>query len=538
MRRLYDLPIWVRLIGATWLILVLAWSGTIVWAVYEQRQTAVDQAENFSRSVHEMTLAGLTTLMITGTMGQRKEFLDQIQELNTIRDLRVLRGKPVADMFGAGDAHEQAHDAIERRVLETGEAFIEVEADGAHLRAVIPALNSSNYLGKNCMMCHANAPEQAVLGAVSLRISLEGVNAQVREFGFKIFAFAIFMSVPTLLFMYFFVQYFLTRPLKRMTAGLRDIAEGEGDLSHRLEVRGGDEIGQASSAFNLMMEKFSALIRSILGSTSQLADSADGLALVTERTTDGINRQRGEIEQAATAMNEMAATAQEVARSAQQAAHAAHNATEAAASGKNVVARTVQGIQSMAGDADKASSVIGQLEQDSERIGSVLDVIRTIAEQTNLLALNAAIEAARAGEAGRGFAVVADEVRSLATRTQKSTQEIQDMIETLQGASQQAVQVMNTMSERAQRNVQRANDAGDAIEAIEEAIQSINDLTAQIASAAEEQSAVAEEINRNVTNISDAAEQNAGGAAETTNASEQLARLAQELQNLVGRFKL
>jgi methyl-accepting chemotaxis protein len=311
-----------------------------------------------------------------------------------------------------------------------------------------------------------------------------------------------------------------------------------GELNVRVNYRGKDELGHIAGGFNRMAERFSGTIHQLASATAQLASAAEETSAVTRETSDGISRQQSETDQVATAMNEMNATVHEVARSASQAAQAAHAAEDEAMKGKRVVAQTLEAIDSLARDVEQSAEVIRALEQESSNIGTVLDVIRGIAEQTNLLALNAAIEAARAGEQGRGFAVVADEVRTLASRTQQSTQEIQAMIERLQHGTSDAVRAMEKSRSQAQVGVDQAASTGTSLDAIVGAVKTINDMNAQIASASEEQSAVAEEINKNITNISDVAQHTADGAAQTASASQQLAQLAEELQGLVNRFRM
>ncbi|MGC9457426.1 MAG: methyl-accepting chemotaxis protein [Halothiobacillaceae bacterium] len=538
MRRLNDLPIWLRLIGATWLILVVAWTSTIFWTVDAQREAAQQQAEGFAQSVHEMVMAGLTTMMITGTMPQSDEFLDQVNELTAVRDLRVLRAETTVAAYGPGDASRQPRNEIERRVLESGIAHYEVSEDGQSLEVILPVRNQTDYLGKNCVVCHATSPENAVLGASAMRIDLSEVNERSTRFGIKLFAVAVIVSIPTLLFLYLFVRYLVIRPLQRMTRRLEELSEGEADLSRRMEVRSRDEIGVASDAFNRMMAKLADMVARIRGNTESFTVSVDRLAANTERTREGADRQRTEIEALDTATAELAGSARDVASDAEAAAAGTRSAREAATEGDRIVDQTVRGIDQLAEEVDSATNTIATLESDSESIGGILDVIREIAEQTNLLALNAAIEAARAGEAGRGFSVVAEEVRSLANRTQDATSQTRTLIERLQASSREAASAMAQTRDHARHQSERATEAGQALREITEAIERIEALADRIATAAQQQSEVAGGISENVANLRREAQDNAEASRAGSDAGRELDGLARELHELVARFRL
>ncbi|WP_420793055.1 methyl-accepting chemotaxis protein [Pseudomonas graminis] len=287
-----------------------------------------------------------------------------------------------------------------------------------------------------------------------------------------------------------------------------------------------------------MQSKLRDTLQRISGSATQLASAAEELNAVTDESARGLSQQNNEIEQAATAVNQMTSAVEEVARNAVSTSEASKNATTSASDGRDLVQETVGAIERMSADVQSTSTLIGNLADESRDIGKVLDVIRGLADQTNLLALNAAIEAARAGEAGRGFAVVADEVRALAHRTQQSTSEIERMIGSIQGGTEQAVNSMRSSTERAESTLNIAKGAGLALDTINSAVVEINERNLVIASAAEEQAQVAREVDRNLVNIRDLSTQSATGANQTSAASNELSRLAVDLNGMVARFKV
>ena len=330
----------------------------------------------------------------------------------------------------------------------------------------------------------------------------------------------------------------VTRPILGVAHMLEDIASGEGDLTRRLAYDKQDELGQLASWFNRFLDKLQPIIAEVKRSVQDARGTADQSAAIATQTSAGMEQQYRQVDQVATASHEMSATAQDVARSAAQAAHAARDADQATREGLSVIDQTTRGIGHLAADMSAAMTQVEGLAANSGKIGSVLEVIRSIAEQTNLLALNAAIEAARAGEAGRGFAVVADEVRNLARRTQESVEETRLVIEQLQSGTQEVVDSMHNSHRQAQGSVEQVGQALTSLRQIGEAVTVISDMNLQIASAAEEQSAVAEEINHNVENIRDVTESLAEQANESARVSQSLNSLANQQQQLMDQFRV
>jgi methyl-accepting chemotaxis protein len=334
------------------------------------------------------------------------------------------------------------------------------------------------------------------------------------------------------------LAWLLTRsivtPLRKAVQVAETIAGG--NLSSVIEDDGKDEPARLLGALSTMQTNLRQTIRQIAGSATQLASAAEELSAVTEEASRGLQQQNDEIDQAATAVNEMTAAVEEVARNAVSTSEASRQSNQAAREGRDRVVQTVDAIQTMTHDVQSTAVMIEGLATQGRDIGKVLDVIRAIAEQTNLLALNAAIEAARAGEAGRGFAVVADEVRALAHRTAQSTQEIEKMVAGIQNGTGEAVQSMQQSNQRTQDTLEMARAAGVALEQITQSISLINERNLVIASASEEQAQVSREVDRNLVNIRDLASQSTSGANQTSAASHELSRLAVDLNAMVAKF--
>jgi methyl-accepting chemotaxis protein len=538
MPRIADLRIWIRLTAAIWFMLLIAWNGMIFWESHVNRQTAIEQARQFAATMHETTLAGLTGMMITGTIGQREVFLDQIKQLSIIRDLRVLRGEPVIKLFGPGRGGEGNPDAIERQVLTSGKPFVEVEADGAgeSLRVVQPAIAAKNYLGKDCTSCHA-VPEGTVLGVVNMKISLDQVNQAVSTQRLHSIIAASLVSIPLLAFIFLFIRNVVVRPLEEMGKGLSSIASGEGDLTHRLPVHGQDEIGQAAESFNKMMDKFAALVRQVDESASRVTKAARQLSENALSVAAGSQQQDEKSSAVVAAVEQMTNSITSIATSTERVNAQSRESLARSDEGTQSLSKLIESMDQVDRTVHQIADAVTQFVGNVEAITSITGEVKGIADQTNLLALNAAIEAARAGEQGRGFAVVADEVRSLAEKSSAAASQIDVITRTL---SQQSDAVRRSIDD-GRSHISASHKSVETVTAVLEAasgsVTQVGQGLDDIAGATDEQRRMSKDVTHNIESIADMARENNAAITRTAAAAKELEALAANLQSAVSRFR-
>ncbi|TGN39324.1 methyl-accepting chemotaxis protein [Marinobacter confluentis] len=376
------------------------------------------------------------------------------------------------------------------------------------------------------------------IGSVASELRRIQVERMEQQYGNAITTLLAITAVAILLAIA--IAWLLTRSITGPVNETVEIANkvASGDLTVRVKTDRGDEFGQLQSAFATMVTNLGELVREINTGASSIASSSEELSTVTNQTSQGVAEQQSQTDQVATAMNEMVATVNDVAKSAEAAFQAANHASEKSGHGEKAVKETLTFVADLNKQNANVTKQLNGLQAETNNIGTVLDVIKSVAEQTNLLALNAAIEAARAGEQGRGFAVVADEVRSLAQRTQSSATEIETLISNLVSSAESSVASMETGNKLAAQTLERAETAGTAIQEMAEAVEEIRQYNSQIATAAEQQTSVAEDINQNITQIRDVGDQSAASAEQVSSASEELARLAEGLSNQIARFRI
>ncbi len=518
-------------------VFALVLAASLFYSAGSEKQLILRVVEQQTKDTADSYFDSINTMMLTGTMSQREVLRNKILARPGVIDARIVRGEPVTKVFGPGFEHQAPKDELDKRAL-AGDATIEVSEgqNGRVLTVINPIHARQDYRGTNCLTCH-QVPQDTVMGAVRISYDLSALDGEVHRNILTSAVIQALLLLAGLIVMGYIIRRIIISRINDMRHTMEAMTKDE-DLSRTVAVQAQDEVGAMGTAFNHMIFKFRNSLEAVATVTRQLGEVSNRVSSVAEKTQTAVMEQRSETDMVASAMNEMSATVQEVARHANETASASSGADAESRVGVSLATEALDGIEVLIRDIEKAAQVIKQVETDSVSIGMVLNVINGIAEQTNLLALNAAIEAARAGEQGRGFAVVADEVRTLASRTQKSTEEIQRTIEQLQNGVRNAVQAMEGAQVRAHSGSDCVAKTAQSLTVIAGEVNAINGMNTQIATAAEEQSAVAEEINRNITTISTIADTTLADASQTSRISEELVQLAAELNRLVGQFRL
>jgi methyl-accepting chemotaxis protein len=511
---------------------------TSVLTLVTERQ--LEQIQHFERAMRYGILQQQEAGASTG-FNKSSALFDQLgsQISDELSSAKRLADEGVKEAIGALEREEFGAISRALKKIEQGQLGFEQHARKAFALLSQGELYEAELLAEK--MEHEEekliAESEAMLAEIEKFTEAAGHRAAEHEHGaFGILSLILLISVPIGVSVSWLLSINIARRVCDTVKALEAIASG--DLTHVVEASGQDEIGKLQQAMITTQGRLQEMILHIRDTTAQLSTAADEVSVVTAQTSSNIQQQQVETEQITTAMTQMSATVHEVALNIGNTSTAASEANTEVGNGRGMVKQAVQGMHELGQQIERNGEVINEVEKNSDNINTVLEVIKSVAEQTNLLALNAAIEAARAGEQGRGFAVVADEVRTLAGRTQESTTEINQMIENLQNNSKHAVQAMEESRLQAKRVVEQAENADIALNAISEAVSHIDQMSSQIATAAEEQSSVTEEMSRNIDHINTMATQNATGSQQTSAAGVELSRMASSLQKLVAEFRV
>ncbi len=519
------------------LIAITFLSTTIFFFYNDEKELAEHFVEKNLESLAINYFDSVNTMMLTGTIANRKIIQNKILSQDEIVEARIIRSPAVIKLYGKGyDDQTVGNDEFEQQALKGVRAFKQFEFEGKRMMSfILPIIASENYRGTNCLGCHQVA-ENEVLGAVKLTYDLSSVEQDIIE---SITHATILQLVITLI-SFILLSYTLKKLIFVRLDILRKTiqhVEEHLDLNKEVVIGHHDELGKVSLALNGMMQKFKASFSSISNATEQLISSAKSVDDISSLTKNAVLEQKHGTDSVAAAITELDASANEVQQNTQSAADKSVSASKRASQGLILVNETKVGIDSLRDQVIDNTAMITQLSEQTTEVGKVLEVIVSIAEQTNLLALNAAIEAARAGEQGRGFAVVADEVRTLATRTRESIDQIQSTIGSLQSDAKGAVASMNDVSEQANEKAKDVANVADLLVDITKEIRELDELNCQISSAAKQQNIAADEINISVVNISDVAEKSSEDAIRGKQISEKLLSLSYELNVQLDKFK-
>jgi len=534
---LKDTSIKFRVLLTMAVIYLIALSVSTIFTTSQQKDQILNIAEEQARSTAFNYLDNLNTMMMTGTIANRDIIRDKMLLDPAITSLRLMRTAAVSDIFGSGLERDTPVDEQDQKGMAGEQQFwVEDTSNGRVLSVIEPILATSNTRGSNCLQCHM-VPENTVLGAVRVDYSLEHMDSEIGNAMWGSIAINSIIFILGLFLMALVVKHVVIAPIDYLRGMIEGISK-DANLTRRLEVKSDDEIGRMSKAFNAMLNTFQSTVSQISVVSQQLADTAERTSNIAEQTKSGVEQQQQGAEHVSSVMLELTSLVNDVASHTVSATEKSKHVTEQTVDSSNLMQETVDSLNVLDGEINSAAKTIADLEKASENINSIVEVIRGISEQTNLLALNAAIEAARAGEQGRGFAVVADEVRTLAGRTDQATTEISAMIDIFKTDSRKSVEVMESGRKQAVDSIDKATMTSDRLRIIHSAVEEISDMSASISQLAERQRGVADESNNNISTIQDVSAQVSQGAMDTASASEQLTSLSHQLRQLVNKFEI
>ncbi|MBR9828446.1 MAG: HAMP domain-containing protein [Oceanospirillales bacterium] len=506
--------------------------------IYRSETSLVDEVVTRSTlDTADSYFDSINILMLSGAMANRATLQQKILSNDAILEARIIRGEQISSVYGPGSDDSHPVDELDRRAMQGEHVVAELDDDQGHrLTVVTPMQAMSDYKGTNCLLCH-QVEEGEVIGAVRVTYSFEALDKQVNSNLISVALIELGLFIAGIILISLLLRRIVVSPVNRLADTIHAI-ERDSNLSLRIPVDSRDEIGQMSTAFNSMLDNIHDSMKQVNQTVSRLAESGSRISRVATESSAAVHHQQMQTSSVASAMEQMEAATRSVAASAENTVSASDMALQESTDGAEITHQAITAISRLQQNIERATGVIQKLDSQSQNVGTVLEVIQKIAEQTNLLALNAAIEAARAGEQGRGFAVVADEVRTLASRTHNSTEEVNAIIATLQSDAKDAVAVMQEALSAAGDGVEQVQRCNTSLTNINEEVRVINDLNHQVASAVREQSEMASSVERSITEISRSAEETAERSEHLNHVSDELAQLSQQLEQMVNRFQL
>ncbi|RCU45301.1 methyl-accepting chemotaxis protein [Corallincola holothuriorum] len=522
----------ISAVGVVLLIITLAFS------YHHESDLVAELAEQQVLATSDAYFESINTLMLAGAMDKRHILKDKMITQPNIRELRLMRGVSVSQLYGIGIPDQQPQDELDQAALAGSNVNLRHVLNDELVQTLItPIVMKKNHDGINCLSCHVTSKEGDIAGAVRISYSLEQAHNKIVQAMWHQGGLLTLVFIAGSLMLILVFRSFVAKPLASLSQRLRS-ACSNADLSENFATDKTDEVGELSNAIDTLVTHFKSNLHQLIANSHRLNETAAQVASLAESTETSVIELKTGTDSVATSMTQMEASAREVKQNAEYTAERSASASQQARSGSEDASRVTQDIHALVTSVDKASNSLSELDARSQKVATVVDVISAIAEQTNLLALNAAIEAARAGEQGRGFAVVADEVRSLANRTHESTVEIKQIIDELRQQSQVAVSTMHSANDAAERSANAVDQLATLLETISGHSQEITDLNAQMATASHEQSTAVEETNRHISAIREIAETSAQQVHEDEEISEKMLALAQQMEQSVNKYKI